>query len=262
MGSDAQQITASSLRRALGRKRGKDGTFSHKGQSDYSGAIPPGTMFGHWRVVSGEILLHGRYRYLLCDDGFAREEVALDNLLAGKSRHSRKYPRTGIPDYGRLRHLWEAMMARCYNPANPNYARYGGRGIRVAEEWHDPRRYARAVSTLPLPEGRPSLDRIDNDGNYEPGNVRWITAADQNRNKKGNNNVQFLGKTMCLVDFSNYCMVGMAYARRALELGHEAECVAAMEPGVKSGGSHIRHCRCRTAPSVLGHGVVRDTPRP
>lgn len=79
---------------------------------------------------------------------------------------------------------WVNMMERCENPQNPKYPRYGGRGIRVCEEWRDVRNFINYLETElgPRPDNY-SLDRIDNNGNYEPGNVRWASASTQNANQ-------------------------------------------------------------------------------
>jgi hypothetical protein len=92
-----------------------------------------------------------------------------------------------LPEY----HAWKDMRYRCYNPEHREFCHYGGRGIKVCDRWSD---------ELPNHEGfwnfladmgrRPedvnfprSLDRIDNDGNYEPRNCRWATASEQNSNQ-------------------------------------------------------------------------------
>ena len=96
---------------------------------------------------------------------------------------------------------WMGMIQRCTNPKDAAYDRYGGRGINVHPEWkssftafldHVGRRPTRAHS----------LDRIDNDRGYEPGNVRWATAAEQNRNQRSNIRITFAGETMILTDWA------------------------------------------------------------
>lgn len=72
---------------------------------------------------------------------------------------------------------WHAIKQRCLNPQSPEYHRYGGRGITIADEWrHDFVAFLNHVGRRP--DGY-SLDRIDNDGNYKPGNVRWATRTEQ-----------------------------------------------------------------------------------
>lgn len=73
------------------------------------------------------------------------------------------------------------MRVRCNNPNNESFKYYGGRGITVCERWNDFWVFAADMGTRP--KGN-SLDRIDPNGNYEPGNCRWATVAEQNRNKR------------------------------------------------------------------------------
>jgi len=77
---------------------------------------------------------------------------------------------------------WKAMIQRCTNPNMPGYERYGGRGITIHEEWR--KSYKAFIRDMgPRPGPGWSLDRIDNDGNYEPGNVRWASRTQQQKNK-------------------------------------------------------------------------------
>lgn len=84
-----------------------------------------------------------------------------------------------------LYHLWHQMMYRCYSERYYRFRDYGGRGIAVFESWHDLYAFADWIDLNlgPCPAGH-SIDRVDNDGNYEPGNVRWATIETQNLNKR------------------------------------------------------------------------------
>lgn len=80
-------------------------------------------------------------------------------------------------------YTWSAMISRCTNSNHPDYNNYGGRGISVCDRW----RYSFAnfyedVGDRPSPEL--SIDRINNDGNYEPGNVKWSTRKEQSNNQR------------------------------------------------------------------------------
>lgn len=76
------------------------------------------------------------------------------------------------------------MVVRCTKPDSQDYARYGGRGIRVCERWASFENFLADMGERPSPSH--SIDRINNDGDYEPGNCRWATMAQQSFNRRTN----------------------------------------------------------------------------
>ncbi len=86
-----------------------------------------------------------------------------------------------------LYYIWTGIIQRCRNEKHPRYGDWGGRGIRVCDEWAASyEAFANDVGKRPTPFHQ--LDRIDNDGHYEPGNVRWATTEEQTRNRRVKSN--------------------------------------------------------------------------
>ncbi len=87
-----------------------------------------------------------------------------------------------------LYHTWQMMLWRCENPDAADYFRYGARGIKICERWHDVRLFVQDIEAeigpKPPTDSNYTLDRIDNDGDYEPGNVRWATKSEQVLNSR------------------------------------------------------------------------------
>jgi hypothetical protein len=161
--------------------------------------LEAGERFGMLTVIDGETTRprpNGRIDRAArcrCDCG-AETIVAYYNLVSRNTEscgHLAK-PRGGLQPHP-LYQTWAGILKRCENPQSKAYKDYGGRGIKIHPEWRDPARFIAWIEANigPRPEGRTpggkplySLDRIDVNGNYEPGNVRWATIGQQAANKR------------------------------------------------------------------------------
>lgn len=174
--------------------------------------IPIGTRFTRWTVIA-YAGTRGRHRYWLCrcDCGTERE-VSQGALRAkgqqasgscgclGHANRIRAVITHGMTHSSEFK-IWTSIKQRCLIPHNDNYPDYGGRGIRVCDRWCDS--FEEFYADMgPRPSSRHSIDRIDVNGHYEPGNCRWATAREQCRNKRTNFVLTFQGKTQCAAAWS------------------------------------------------------------
>lgn len=94
--------------------------------------------------------------------------------------------------------IWQGMMNRCHNANNKDYASYGGRGIVVCDRWQEPANFIADMGNRP--SSKHSIDRVDVNGNYEPGNCRWATPLEQGENKRNSHILTIGGEKIHLAE--------------------------------------------------------------
>ena len=99
----------------------------------------------------------------------------------------------------KVHRTWCAIRGRCSNPSNKRFPYYGGRGIKVCKRWMV---FENFLADMGIPEQWQSIDRIDNNGDYEPGNCRWVDHKTQCRNRRNNVIIEHDGEKLHLCDFA------------------------------------------------------------
>lgn len=184
-----------------------------------------GTIVGRLAVVrTAPSVGRGRRFLCVCECGGWRE-VSAGHLKQGrvkscgclKPRHGARRAGAETAEY----RVWRAMLRRCRNPSCRDFKNYGGRGVVACPRWALFANFLEDVGQRP--SNTHQLDRIDNDGNYEPGNVRWATRGQQARNKRSNRLLTFDGRTQTLTAWSEECGIRRETISRRLEAGRTVQ---------------------------------------
>lgn len=186
--------------------------------------IKPGQKFNSLTVIK-EIERREYMRQVLCRCNCGKEiivrvyDLGRNRSCGCEKKNNLRHGMSGTPEYA----AWKSIKTRCYDPNFIEYQHYGGRGIKVCDEWKDDfRAFYNHIG--PRPGSGYSVDRIDNDGDYEPGNVKWSTKSEQHRNTRQNLIVTYRGESRPLVEWVEE--LGLNYSavqQRLVKLGWPAE---------------------------------------
>lgn len=171
-----------------------------------------GQKFGRLTVIEfvGKNQHNKAIHKCICDCGNITY-VTTNQLVIGRTKScgclkiaiNKEIHKTNGLSYTRIRSKWDGMMRRCYNPKIAGYQNYGGRGIKVCEEWHNLENFAKWSYENGFTEDCDlTIERIDNDGNYEPNNCRWATKEEQANNKRNNRFIEYNSERKTLAQWS------------------------------------------------------------
>lgn len=162
-----------------------------------------GKMFGRWMVLnrSGSDDRNKPLWLCRCSCGVERL-VSGSTLREGQSTSCgckredslTKHGMCGTSEY----HSWRAMINRCHNQNDSSYHLYGARGIKVCEKWHDIFSFIEDMGLKP--SNKHSIERKDNNGNYEPDNCEWVLPIEQAKNRRTNVFCRLNGETMIVAE--------------------------------------------------------------
>lgn len=186
-----------------------------------------GQMFGRWTVIAYAGRSKNKHSLwdCICDCGTKKTVFGL-HIVRGSSKscgclssevvtkRNSSHGLINTPEY----HAWRGIKQRCNYKNSNSYINYGGRGIKVCDRWENS--FENFLADMGnRPSQKHSIDRIDNDGNYEPSNCRWATRTEQNRNTRQNRLLTFQGKTQCVSEWADELEIPAMAIRNRLHSG-------------------------------------------
>lgn len=177
-----------------------------------------------------------------CDCGGSKI-VSLGNLTSGTTKSCGCIRGIKVVRHGLSRHplysVWNDMKQRCLNKRYKNYKGYGGRGIKVCDEWIGVQGFHDWAIANGYEKGL-SIDRIDVNGNYEPSNCRWVDSATQGNNRRDNHYVIYHGEKYTLsevcrmLDLNYPTIASRLKAGLSIDEAAEIPCAPDMRPSLKN----------------------------
>lgn len=172
-----------------------------------------GKRFGRLTVIGIDEGRQSRKTYWICQcdcgkitshrsdglqSGSIRSCGCLKNeLSAERVAKNHKHKQSGT----RLYHIWQGMKRRCYTETSPDYQRWGGRGIKMCDQWRDSFESFFEWAMKSGYSDTLTIDRVDNDGDYTPDNCRWASAKEQGRNRRSNISITIGNTTKSLTEW-------------------------------------------------------------
>lgn len=138
-----------------------------------------------------EVVTYHLTKNIVKSCGCLRTEKLIERSTSHNKRYSKIYNR------------WKGIKQRCLNPNQPSYINYGGRGITICDEWKNDFMSFYNWSMQNGYAEKLTIDRINNDGNYEPSNCRWVDRKTQNNNTRANHLLTYNGKTLNISQWAN-----------------------------------------------------------
>lgn len=175
---------------------------------------------GNETIVRSSNLKSGTTKSCGCLKSDIATKRNIENATHGKSKE-------------RIYNVWAGMKSRCNYEKDDSYAHYGGRGIKVCEEWDNSFQNFNQWAMRNGYEDHLSIDRIDNDGDYEPINCRWATDLEQHNNRSDNRHITYKGETLTIADMARKHKMKYNILFRRIKRGWSVE--RAIEQPIKGG---------------------------
>lgn len=175
--------------------------------------IQIGEKYNNLTIIK-EVEKRNNRRHFLCKCDCGNEKIIrIDGITSGHAKTCGCLQLQVAKKHGffgtRIYQTWVQMKARCFNEQHKHYKDYGGRGITVCDEWKDDFMTYYYWSIDNGYAENLSIDRIENDGNYEPSNCRWVSMQMQANNKRNNRLIEYNNQTHTLAEWSR--ILGINY---------------------------------------------------